>query len=199
LGDACRFLGQHPEAQKHLKRALHIHEQECGLGSAEATHDLNLLTGSWESSGDLDQAAAEHERILGLKLRGLGVNLDELAESQYGLAQLYVRWGNPSRARELLVEAIGTFKRTRGPRLAVAYEALADVEEKSGRARDAYLQLTHASRVWEASYPEHARELSRNLQCQVQLLERLQQKEDAVFVRERLAAIGHASNWAEAS
>jgi hypothetical protein len=160
---------------------------------------LNLLTGSYESSGDLDSATAQHERVLALKLRGVGANLDELAESQFGLAQLYVRWGNLSRARELLAEAIGTFKRSRGPRLATAYEALAEVEEKGGLLRDAHLQLTHASRVWESLYPAHARELSRNLRCQAQVLDQLHRNKDAAFVRERLAEVMRAADCAEAS
>jgi tetratricopeptide (TPR) repeat protein len=199
LGDAYRFLGQHAAAQKHLKRAMRMHEQHYGLDSAEAAHDLNLLTSSCEASGKVDVAAAEHERVLALKLRGLGVNLDQLAESQFAMARLYVRWGNPSRARELLAEAIGTFKRRRGPQLAAAYEALADVEEQGGHLREALSQLAHACRVWESLRPSRVREVSRNLECQAQIFDRLHQKEDAAFLRRRLAALNRASGWAEAS
>ena len=52
---------------------------------------------------------------------------------QYSLACLHIGWGNYSRARELLSECIGAFKRQGGPRLAVAYESLAHVEEREGR------------------------------------------------------------------
>ena len=199
LGDANRFLGHHAKAQQQLKRALAIHERDCGLDSPEAAHDLNLLTGSCEANGNIETAAAEHERILGLKQRTLGVNLDQLADSQFALARMYVRWGNPSRARELLAEAIGTFKRTRGPQLAAAYEALADVEEEGGRLREALAQLTHACRVWEGLRPSRVREVTRNLECQAQIFDRLRQNEDAAFVRQRLAALDRASGWAEAS
>ncbi len=199
LGDACRFLGQHAAAQKHLLRALRIHEREGGVGSSEAVHDLNLLTGSYESCGELDRAAAEHERVLGLKLRAVGADLEQIAEAQFGLAQLHMRWGNLSRARELWMEAIGTFKRRKSPRLAVAYEALAAVEEKGGRLQDALAQLNHASLVWESLQPLHTQELVRNLEAQAHTLDRLQRSEDAVFVRSRIATLTHAAELAVAS
>ena len=66
-----------------------------------------------------------------MKLRAVGADLEQIAEAQSALAQLHMRWGNHSRARELLMEAIGTFKRRKGPRMASAYEALAVVEEKA--------------------------------------------------------------------
>lgn len=199
LGDCYRFLGQHAVAQKHLLRALRIHEHHSGLGSAEAVHDLNLLTGSYESCGDVASAAAQHERVMTLKLRAVGADLEQIAEAQSELAQLHVRWGNPGRARELLTEAIGTFKRRRGPRLAMAYEALASVEESSGRLHDALIQVTHASGIWERLQPAHVRELVRNLEGQAQILDRLRQPADAAFARDRAAAVVRAAKWAHAS
>jgi len=199
LGDCYRLLGQHAVAQKHLLRAQRIHEDEGGLESAEAVHDLNLLTGSYESCGDLASAAAQHERVMALKLRAVGADLVQIAEAQSELAQLHVRWENPGRARELLMEAIGTFKRQRGPQLAIAFEALASVEETSGRLHDALLRLTHASEVWERSQPAHVHELVRNLEGQAQILDRLQQPAEAAFVRERAAAAARAAKWAQAS
>jgi tetratricopeptide (TPR) repeat protein len=188
LGDAFRFLRQHGMAQKHLLRALRIHECANGLESAEAVHDLNLLTASYESCGDTKSAADQHERVLGLKLRAVGADLEHIAEAQSSLAALHMRWGNPARARELLMEAAGTFKRHRGPRLAVAYEALASVEEKSGHLHDALLRLAGASEVWEKLQPAQVSALLRNLEWQAQILDRLHQPADAAFVRERGAA-----------
>ena len=98
----------------------------------------------------MDLAAALHERVLAIKLRGVGADLDQIAEAQSALAQLHLRWGNPSRARELWTEAVGTFKRRKGPRLAAAYEALAAVEEQGGRLHDALAQLDASPvRLWE--------------------------------------------------
>jgi tetratricopeptide (TPR) repeat protein len=199
VGDTYRFLGQHEVAQKHLLRALRIHEKECGLESPEALHDLNLLTSSYESCGALDQAAAQHERILGMKLRAVGADMEQIAEAQSDLAQLHTRWGNHSRSRELWMEALGTFKRQKGPRLAVAYEALAAVEENGGHLQDALVQLEHAKQVWESLLPSHIEELLRNLETQAHILDRLQRSEDAAYVRAQIATALPPSRWAEAS
>lgn len=199
LGDAYRFLGRHDVAQKHLLRAMRVHERANGIGSAEAQHDLNLLTGSYESCGALDRAAAEQERVLGLKQRAVGADLDQLAEAQSGLAQLHMRWGNYSRSRELWMEAIGTFKRRRGARLAVAYEALAALEEKGGRLHDVLAQLSHACQVWESLQPTHNQELVRNLEYQEQILNRMQRGADAAFVGLRIATLTASAKWAAAS
>ncbi len=198
VGDTYRFLGQHEIAQKHLLRALRIHERECGLGSTEAMHDLNLLTGSYESCGQLDRAEAEHERVLGLQLRAVGADLEDIAAAQSDLAQLHTRWGNYSRARELWMEAIGTFKRRKDSRLAVAYEALAVVDEKGGHLQDALTQLECASVVWGSLQPQYGRELVRNLEDQAHILDRLHRTEDAAFLRLRIAN-ETATRWAEAS
>ncbi len=199
LGDVYRFLGQHAKAQKCLYRAMRIHERECGINSTEAVHDLTLLTDAFEASGDLDAAAAQQERVLGLKLRVVGADLDEIAEAQTALAELYIKWNNLSRARELLMEAIGTFKRKKGARLAAAYETLASVEERSGRFPDALRELARAGAVWETVHSEHSVELVRNLEYRVQLMERMKLFGDAAFLREKLAAVSQQGTWAAAS
>ena len=148
VGRICRARGFHDQAQAYLKRALRIHEAQCGLDSAEALSDVQQLAGSFEDTGDLDRAAAQYERVLGLQLRKLGFeNLEEVAEMQYSLACLHVGWGHYSRARELLSECIGAFKRRGGPQLAVAYESLAHVEEREGRISFALdeLEKSHQS------------------------------------------------------
>ena len=77
VGRICRTRGVHVQAQAYLKRALRIHETECGTDSLEALGDVQQLAGSLEDTGDLDAAAAQYERALGLKLRQLGYeNID---------------------------------------------------------------------------------------------------------------------------
>jgi len=90
-----------------------------------------MLTESLESSGDIDGAAAQFERVLNLKLRTVGMNMDTVAEAQYQLACVS-RLARYSRARELQMEAVGTFRRSGGERLARGYEALAQLEEDMG-------------------------------------------------------------------
>jgi tetratricopeptide (TPR) repeat protein len=199
LGVAYRAQGNQAEAQRCLRRALRTHERECGVDSLEANRDLHQLAGALEDAGDIDGATAQYERALGLRLRIVGANLDDIAEMQAGLARVFMKWRNYSRARELLVEAIGTFKRTRGARLAATYETLAEVEENTGYYREALRELSQAGKVWESIQTEHAAELIRNMEHRAELFGQLHQEKDATFLRERVAALIQAAKWAAAS
>jgi tetratricopeptide (TPR) repeat protein len=136
LGATYRAQGDHEQAQDTLKRALRIHERELGYESEEAIRDLHNLAGSYEDSGNIEEAAQQYERALQFKLRVLGVDQGELAEMQFGLAGIYIGWSNFARARELLAEAIGTFKSRKDARLAIAFETVAHVEECSAACRE---------------------------------------------------------------
>jgi tetratricopeptide (TPR) repeat protein len=199
LGIVYRAQGNHAEAQRCLRRALRIHERECGVDSPEANRDLHQLAGSLEDAGDIAGATEQYERALGLKLRLVGADLDDVAEMQAGLARVFMKWRNYSRARELLMEAVGTFKRTRDARLAATYETLAEVEEKSGHCREALRELGKAGNVWESIQTEHAAELIRNLERRAELFDQLRQEKDAAYLREKAAALIQASKWAAAS
>jgi tetratricopeptide (TPR) repeat protein len=189
LGIIYRAEGIHVRAQECLRQALRIHEKECGAESPEAIKDLHHLAGSLEDAGDIEGAAQQYERALLLKQQVVGGDLDELAEMQFGVAGLYINWGNYSRARELLAEAIGAFKRTKGPRLAVAYETVAQLEECSGRYHDAVSVLVLAAKVWESCGPSWEGELADNMEHRAQLLEQLRKKGEAVWLRERKAEL----------
>jgi tetratricopeptide (TPR) repeat protein len=199
LGDAYRFLGVYHLAEECLQRALRIHEMECGMEATETLHDLHLFTASCEASGNLESAAAQHERRLALKLRVVGVDLEEIARWQMNLSELHVRWGNTSRARELVMEAVGTFRRERGPRLAGAYEALAAIEEARGQLPEALHELERAAKVWEMQEGHDHAGLIRNLQCRAHLLERMRLPRDAAFIMERLKELTLGGRFAAAS
>ena len=164
LGAVYRAQGNHEAAQKCLRRALKIHEKTRGVQSPEAVQDLHHLAGSLEETGDLEGAATLYERTLLFKHRAIGGNMDELAELQMGMATLYVNWQNYSRARELLLECVGTFKRKGGVRLAVSYETLGYVDECSGRYAEAAAELQLAAKVGETLLPEGLQELLRCLE-----------------------------------
>ena len=189
LGAIQRAHGNHEEAQKCLRRALKIHERTRGVQSSEAIQDLHHLAGSLEESGDLAGAAAQYERALMFKHRVIGGDMDDIAELQFGMAGLYINWQNYSRARELLLESVATFKRKGGARLAVGYETLAYVEECSGRYTDAVKELQLAAKVWESLRPERLPELLRNLEHRAALLDLLRRKGDAERLRERIAIL----------
>ena len=189
LGTMYRAQGNHEQAQRCLRRALKIHEQAQGVQSAAAIQDLQHLAGSLEESGDLGGAAAQYERALLFEQRAIGGNIDELAELQMGMATLYMNWQNYSRARELLLECVATFRRKGGVRLAVGYETLGYAEECSGRYAEAAAELQLAAKVWETLMPERLPELLRCLEHRADLLELLRRQGDADRLRERIATL----------
>ena len=192
LGAIYRAEGLHHAAQTCLRRSLRHYQSTYGIDDSRALHDLHQLAGSLEESGDTEAAAHEYERVMDLKERILGLDLDELAEMQFSLAGLYIGWGNYPRARELLQQAAATFRRKSGPRLAVAYETLAQVEEYSGRFHDAVRELDRAGKVWEKCANRTA-ELAANLEYRAELLDQLRRKREAAWLRERAASLSRAA------
>ena len=135
--------------------------------------------------GDIEGAAQQYERVLGMKERVVGGDLEEIAEMQFSLAGMYIGWNNYGRARELLSESIGIFKRKKGPRLAVTFETLAFVEECLGRYQEAITELGRAGKVWESCGADRAGELAENMQRRAELLDQLRKKTEADWLRER--------------
>jgi len=198
LGAVHHALGNHAEAQRCLRRSIRVHEKEHGLESPEATSDLQMLTASFEASGDIEAAASQLERVLGLKLRVVGMDLDTVAEAQWELATRYMGWRRYSRARELLMEAVATFKRTGGARLAAGYEALGQLEEDTGHYHEALRELARAAKVWESVKSEHVEDLMRNLKHRIFLFDLLRQHKESAYLTEQLSALSQATRWAEA-
>ncbi len=198
LGALHHALGNHAEAQRCLRRAIRIHEKENGVESAEAGADLEMLVASFEASGDIEAAASQMERVLALKLRSVRMNPDTVADAQWELANRYIVWRRYSRARELLKEAVATFKRSGGARLARGYEALGQLEEDTGHYHEALQELARAGKVWESVKSEHVEDFIRNLNHRVFLFDLLRQHKDADVLREQLEALSQATSWAEA-
>ena len=192
-GAVFRSQGNHERAKQCLQRALYIHEAAKGPDSPETFADVQQLARVLEESGDLDGAAHQYERALLMKMRKLGVgNLEDIAEMQYRLANLHIGWGNLARARELLEECVGEFRRHGGPRFAVALEMLAQLEERLGHYNAAVDELEKAGRAWEKCGPSRTQELIRNLEYRIDLLEQLRRTKDANWLRERMAELQNA-------
>jgi tetratricopeptide (TPR) repeat protein len=189
LGIIHRAQENHREAQKCLNRAMRIHEQTLGRESDEALRDLHHLAGSLEESGNIEEASALYERMLGQKQLVVGGDLEELAELQFGLAGIFIGWSNYARARELLAEAVGTFKRKKNSRLAVTYETIAHVEECCGRLREAVAERARAAKVWEACGKARRSELVENILHRAELLDDLRKGGEASWLRERAAEL----------
>jgi len=187
LGILYRAQGRLQEAQHALRRAMRVHERELGIDAPETCRDLHNLAGAYEEAGDTDSAAAIYERAMDKTDLIVGKDLEDLAEMQFSVANLYINWGNFSRARELLAMCIGTFKRKRGARLAVAYETLAHIDEYSGRYNDALEELARAAKVWEQCGPSRTGELATNMEYRATLLEEMKRIDSAQWLREKAA------------
>src|SRR5579884_594487 len=137
LGLLHRERGNHIDAQRHLRRALQIHRAVSGADSHEATRTAYHLAGSLSESGDMYGAAHEYERLLNLRERQIGADPEETADAQLRLAQLYLRMGRVSAARELLRQAVNVLEVKRSQRLPEALASLADADERAGRIEDA--------------------------------------------------------------
>jgi tetratricopeptide (TPR) repeat protein len=197
LGAALRAQGTHAEAQECLRTALRIHQREGGINAPDAIRDLHHLAGSLEESGDLEGAAAEYERALIFKHKSIGSSLEDLAELQYGLASLYVTWQEYGRARELIYEAMATFRRRGGLRLAVTHETMAYVDECSGRYIDAVKELGQAAKIWETTLPERYTELVRNTERRIELLEQIRKRGEADLLRQKIEDLNARFNVTE--
>lgn len=142
LGMLQRRHGQHGAAQNCLRRALEIHRAigdrtADGADSSQATQALYdtlfNLAASLEEAGNLNDAAAEYQKLLTLRERQVGADPQETADAQVRLAAIHLRSNRISPARELLLQAVATLERQGGPVYAQALETLACAEDRSGR------------------------------------------------------------------
>jgi tetratricopeptide (TPR) repeat protein len=188
LGIVYRSQQRHEEACASLERALRIHGRAIGYTSPEALRDVDNLACTLAESGDVPRAIEVYDRALELMDRIVGADPDEVAEMQFTVATLYVEWEHYAGARELLAMCLGTFKRKKGPRLAVAYELAANIEEISGRYLSALAELERAAKIWQACGVERLEELANNLEYRANLLEELHRHDSAEWLREKAAA-----------
>ncbi len=138
--------------------------------------------------GDLDGAAAQYERVLGLQLRKLGLEKPRgkgRRDAIQALACLQIGWGHYLAARDLLMQAIAARQVRGGSPLAVAHESLAHVEEQEGRVSFALAELEKATKIWEKCDPPRLEDLARNLELRAELSDQLRLRVDAEHLRKR--------------
>jgi tetratricopeptide (TPR) repeat protein len=198
LGAVHRARGQHEAARKSLRHVLRHFQNTKGPMSEEALALLFELAGAYEDSGDMQAASVEYERLLLLVNREVGRDYQEVAELQFSVASLYIRWGEFARAREMLADCIGTFRRGGGPRLAVCHETLAHVEEALGHYNDAVRELASAGKVWAKCLDRNA-ELAVNMNYRAELLDLLKRTREAAWLREQATALEAESTPAAAA
>jgi tetratricopeptide (TPR) repeat protein len=188
LGAVHRARGRHDLAQRCLHYAVRHFQNAKGASASESIENLAQLAGSFEDAGDHEHAAAEYERMLVLIEREVGRNQEDIGEMQFSVASVYIRWGDYTRARELLGECLGTFRRGGGPRLAVGHEVLAHVEEALGHYSDAVRELATAAKAW-AKCGNRQTELCVNMTYRAELLDQLKRTREAGWLREQVAEL----------
>jgi tetratricopeptide (TPR) repeat protein len=137
LGMLYRQVGNHPEAQALLRKALKIHRAVTGVASQEASLDLQNLAVSLEESGDLAGAAKEYERLLSLQERQVGIVPEQSADAEVRLAAIYLKEGRTGPAHELLTHAVSVLGRTPGPLLVTALQTFAELQDTLGNVEQA--------------------------------------------------------------
>jgi tetratricopeptide (TPR) repeat protein len=153
-GNIYRAHENHPEAQRCYTEALKVHSKCCGRQSAEAIRDLYALASSLAETGELPRALAECEKALTMREQLVGGNFEDLAEMQFALAAMYIDGGNIGRARELLMQAIGYFRRVGGKRYASALEAVGELEAACGNLDRAVKAMSQSIGLWQTEDPE---------------------------------------------
>lgn len=137
LGMLFRQMGNHSEAQQHLRKALKIHRAVSGIESQQASLDIQNLALSLDEAGDLDAAVREYERLLSLQQRQVGIIPEDSAEAEVRLAALYIKAGRTGPAQELIAHAVSVLERNQGPRLVAALKTLADLQDLLRRPEEA--------------------------------------------------------------
>jgi len=184
IGKVFRSQGEHDAAQEYLYRAYGIRRAHLGEATLEVVEVVQQYAMSMHESGDVEGAVEQFERFLVLKQLQLGVqNIDQLAEIQYSMSMYFIEWGMVARARELLMEALGTFRCSGGVRLAVSHEELGQLEEILGHYSGAIRELEAAGDVWKSLGANRSTELVRNMRYRADLLEEIGQDENAEKLR----------------
>lgn len=188
LGAVHRARGRYDLAQRCLHHVVRYFQRTKGVVANESIATLAQLAGSYEDGGDRESAAQEYERMLTILQREVGRSLEENGEMQFSIASEYIRWGEYTRARELLTECLGSFKRAGGPRLAVGHELLAQTEEALGHFTDAVRELATAAKAW-AKCGNRQKELIVNMNYRAELLDQLKRVKEAEWLREQVAEL----------
>ena len=147
-GAALHQARDHAAALRHLTRALQIHEKALGADAPEVAQNLYCQALVYEDSGNLDQAAAQYERLLLLRSRQVAGNELELAEVLFYLSRVCLALGRLARAEEMARSAILIMEPRPGPELATTLELLAKIYERSDRQPEAASANERARLIW---------------------------------------------------
>jgi serine/threonine protein kinase/tetratricopeptide (TPR) repeat protein len=114
IGNAYRALGQYPEAQKHLERALQLRTAQLGPEHAETLyckHDLAMLD---YARGEYRRAESVLLEVLHVRTALLGADHPSTLTCKNNLGLVYQDLGRYDRAEPLFKEVLEGFTAQRG-------------------------------------------------------------------------------------
>jgi tetratricopeptide (TPR) repeat protein/tRNA A-37 threonylcarbamoyl transferase component Bud32 len=106
IGVTWRNLGRHPEAIRHLRRALDLWLETKGSDSPDTLYTMNSLAMAYLWGGEFDRGVAMLEEILATRRRVLGPDHPDTLSSQARLGEAYKTGRQPERGIPLLEEAL---------------------------------------------------------------------------------------------
>ena len=127
LGLTLWHLGQYPEAQEHLEKALATYEAVYGPYVATALNNLGLV---FDSLKELEKARACHEQALALRRRIFGNKHQAVGMSLNNLGAVLIKLGDLKQAKEKLEEALTIYETAYGdkhPNVAIILNQLGGV------------------------------------------------------------------------
>lgn len=159
VGNAYRFLGDYPSAERHLKRAHELIAARCGPMDDRTLRSRVDLAWLLHDQARYDEAAAELNDVLRIRRAVLGSEHAEVASTMNALADVLRHPGRRDEAEPLLRAALEMRRRLLGdhhPDVAESLANLAKLLRESGQYESAETTIIDAMNIWRAVYgPEH--------------------------------------------
>jgi serine/threonine protein kinase/tetratricopeptide (TPR) repeat protein len=115
IGVTWRNLGKYAQAERHLRRALELRQQQFGADAAETIASLNSLGVTLTQAGRAPEAIPLLERALKSLEATRGPDHTDTLRTMNNLAGAYLEAGEPGRALRLFEESLERQRATLGP------------------------------------------------------------------------------------
>ncbi len=182
LGGALLRAGRAEESVGWLAEAKDLRCRLHGKRSQEAGQCHTNLGIAYQEMGELTEALEELEQSVSIHAAH-NPKSDDYAIALHNLGALLILLDRPGEAQGAIMRAAMLFEQRAHPLFLNALDTLADAYSAQGRARDAYLAR---ERALSQLRDEHLHTVSTAewLQKQSQLLEQMNQREEAAHYRE---------------
>jgi serine/threonine protein kinase len=164
IGSAYGALGEYPEAEKHLGRALQLRTSQLGPDAPETLRSMNDLAESYRLAGRAQEALKLHEETVQIRKAKLGPDHPETLRSMNNLAVSYAAAGRTQDALELHEETLQLYKAKLGPDhrdTLISMGNLADSYHLAGRTQEALKLHEETLRLKKAKLgPDHPETLA---------------------------------------